>query len=958
MEKTFNPVAIESKWYSFWEQNQLFRPASDTSQLSDTEGVDPLPYCIMIPPPNVTGSLHMGHAFQQTLMDALIRFKRMGGQDVLWQVGTDHAGIATQMVVERQLLQENKGKPLNLSRETLIDKIWQWKQQSGNKITSQMRRLGTSVDWQRERFTLDQGLSDAVRKVFVQLYREGLIYNGKRLVNWDPKLKSAISDLEIENPERQGFLWHFHYPLADSTEADEGTYLTIATTRPETMLGDTAVAVHPDDTRYQHLIGRRVALPLVNRLIPIIADSHVDPKFGSGCVKVTPAHDFNDYEIGQRHRLPLINIFDATASTLTAGEVLNSDGSKNSDLKAEIPSYLQKLDRFQVRKLLVAKMESIGLLKGTEPHRLTLPIGDRSGAVIEPLLTDQWYLKTKQLAKRAIEAVDSKAVEFIPASYDTMYFNWMREIQDWCISRQLWWGHRIPAWYDEQGKLYVGLDEQEVRDSYRLGDLPLRQDKDVLDTWFSSALWTFATLGWPKDTADMRRFHPTSVLVTGFDIIFFWVARMIMMTLHFTDQVPFHKVYITGLIRDERGQKMSKSKGNVIDPLDMIDGISLNDLIAKRTSNMLQPQLGEKIAQSTRKQYPKGIEAHGTDALRFTLVALASSGRDINWDMQRLKGYRNFCNKLWNASRYVLMSTRDLEACTKHNPKGDISNRWINARLNHYIEMISAAFDDFRFDRIANLLQEFIWHEYCDWYLELSKPLLVATDQQLRAETAGTLIRVLEQILRLAHPIIPFITEEIWQTLKPLFHGQQVSIMLAPYPMASAQNQDAEAVARMSWIQQLVTGIRSIRSENSISPALRLKAYCRNGSPKDRQLLEQHQQCIINLAHLESISWLQDKAPIPPLSATAIVDNLEVLIPIEGLVDIEKESSRLHREIAKLKKRHQLVSNKLNQPTFIEQAPKTIVAEERLKLQAIDNRLAILSKQMVNFQPKASQSSQ
>lgn len=723
MEKTYNPTSIEQDLYKTWEEQGYFKPHGDTSKDA---------YSIMIPPPNITGSLHMGHAFQDTIMDTLIRCQRMKGKNTLWQVGTDHAGIATQMVVERKIAAEEGKTKHDYGRDAFIDKIWEWKAESGGTITKQLRRLGASVDWDRERFTMDDGFYKAVQEVFVRLYKDDLIYRGKRLVNWDPKLHTAISDLEVENKETKGHMWHFRYPLADGVKTADGKdYIVVATTRPETMLGDTGVAVNPEDPRYKDLIGKEIILPIVGRRIPIVGDEHADMEKGTGCVKITPAHDFNDYEVGKRHQLPMINILTFDANIRDAAEVFNSNGEASNAYGTEIPAKYQGMERFAARKAIVAEFEELGLLQEIKDHDLTVPYGDRGGVVIEPMLTDQWYVRAGILAKPAVEAVENGDIQFVPKQYENMYFSWMRDIQDWCISRQLWWGHRIPAWYDEQGNVFVGRNEEEVRAENNIAaDVALRQDDDVLDTWFSSALWTFGTLGWPEKTPELKVFHPTDVLVTGFDIIFFWVARMIMMTMHFCKdedgkaQVPFKTVYVTGLIRDENGDKMSKSKGNVLDPIDMIDGIDLESLVAKRTGNMMQPQLAAKIEKNTRKTFENGIEAYGTDSLRFTLAAMASTGRDINWDMKRLEGYRNFCNKLWNASRYVLMNTEEQDCgfAAGAELEYSLADKWIESQFELAAKEFNGHIDNFRLDMAANTLYEFIWNQFCDWYLELTKP--------------------------------------------------------------------------------------------------------------------------------------------------------------------------------------------------------------------------------------------
>jgi len=945
MDKTFAPQDIESKWYKTWEDSGYFAPSGEGE-----------PYSIVIPPPNVTGSLHIGHALQHSIMDALTRYQRMQGKNTLWQVGTDHAGIATQMVVERKLAAENQPGKDDLGRDKFIEKIWEWKEQSGGTITQQMRRLGNSVDWDTERFTMDDGFSGAVQEVFIRLYNEGLIYRGKRLVNWDPKLHTAISDLEVENREAKGKMWHLRYPLANgAVTADGKDYIVVATTRPETMLGDTGVAVNPEDPRYRDLIGKFVELPLVGRLIPIVGDEHADMDKGTGCVKITPAHDFNDYEVGQRHSLPMVNILTFKADIRKAAECLNADGSQNSEMDDGLPEKYQGMERFAARREIVADMDALGLLESIEENDMTVPYGDRGGVVIEPMLTNQWYVDAKKLAGPAISAVEDGRIKFVPQQYENMYFAWMRNIQDWCISRQLWWGHRIPAWYDEAGNAYVGNTEDEVRAAHDLGDAPLTQDNDVLDTWFSSALWTFGTLGWPEQTERLKNFHPTDVLVTGFDIIFFWVARMIMMSMHLIKdedgkpQVPFHTVYVTGLIRDEQGQKMSKSKGNVLDPLDMIDGINIDDLVAKRTGNMMQPQQAEKIANRTRKQFKEGIEPHGTDALRFTLCALASTGRDINWDMKRLEGYRNFCNKIWNAARYVLMNAEG-QNCGQDGEayRLSLADRWIISRLQQAEIEVVEAIDSYRFDLAAQALYDFVWNEYCDWYLELSKPVLwdENADAELQTGTRHTLVRVLESVLRLSHPIMPFITEEIWQTIAPLagieLNPDGDSIMLQPYPVADQSLVDEQAIDDIEWVKQVIVGVRNVRGEMNISPATSLAIYFARGDASDQRRLEENRQYLCKLASLDSITWL-DNPEDAPLSATALAGDLEILVPMAGLIDISAELGRLDREIDKLSGEVKKLSGKLSNEKFVANAPAEVVAKERDKLSDMQGSLEQLS---------------
>ena len=974
MDKTYKPSALEQTWYQQWEAKGYFKPYQD--------GLTGEGYSIMIPPPNVTGSLHMGHAFQHTIQDALIRYNRMLGKKALWQVGTDHAGIATQMVVERKLAAEGQPDRHTLGREKFLEKVWEWKEHSGGTITGQMRRLGNSVDWDTERFTMDDGFYKAVQEVFIRLHKDGLIYRGKRLVNWDPKLHTAISDLEVENKESKGFMWHLRYPLADGLKTAEGKdYIVVATTRPETMLGDTGVAVNPEDPRYKDLIGKHVILPLVNRRIPIVGDDHADMEKGTGAVKVTPAHDFNDYEVGKRAGLPMINIFTFNADVRDVPQVFNSDGSVNSDVEASIPEKYRGMERFAARKAIVADFEAAGLLDGIKDHDLTVPYGDRGGVVIEPMLTDQWYVDAKTLAKPAIAAVENGDIQFVPKSYENMYFSWMRDIQDWCISRQLWWGHRIPAWYDIEGNVYVGHDEAEVRAQNNLAaDVELRQDEDVLDTWFSSALWTFGTLGWPNmDDPEVAKrmadFHPTDVLVTGFDIIFFWVARMIMMTMHFCKdesgkpQVPFKTVYVTGLIRDEVGQKMSKSKGNVLDPLDMIDGISLDDLLEKRTGNMMQPQLAEKIAKRTQKEFPEGITPHGTDALRFTLAAMASTGRDINWDMKRLEGYRNFCNKLWNASRYVMLSVAGEEAVEQAAAAGtniaitdamkaacgangepavlSLADRWIISRLQNAEKEVRRHMDQYRFDMAAASLYEFIWNEYCDWYLELSKPVLWDANAPVEAKrgTLGTLVRVLEATLRLAHPIIPFITESIWHQVKDLAGKTGDTIMLAPYPQPHDAFVDAQAEADIEWLKGVITAVRNIRAEMNIAPGKELELLFKNGDDEDFRRAEENQTFLMKLAKLNKLTWLND-GDEEPMSVTQLVGDMEVLIPMAGFIDKDAEVVRLGKSIEKLEKELERVANKLSNPGFTEKAPAVVLEKDKEKAAGFERDIAKLKDQI------------
>ncbi|MCW4150117.1 valine--tRNA ligase [Halomonas sp. 18H] len=946
MEKTYQPEQIETRWYERWEADNRFAPTGRGT-----------PFSIMIPPPNVTGSLHMGHAFQDTIMDTLTRWKRMQGNNTLWQVGTDHAGIATQMLVERKIAAEEGKTRHDLGREAFIDKVWEWKEESGDHITRQLRRMGASVDWSRERFTMDDGFYKAVQEVFVRLHEEGLVYRGKRLVNWDPTLHTAISDLEVENKEQQGSFWHFRYPLADGVKTADGKdYLVVATTRPETLLGDTGVAVNPEDTRYASLVGKFIELPLVGRRIPIVADEHADMEKGSGCVKITPAHDFNDYEVGKRQDHLLINVFSQDATILERAEIYDLKGQPQPDEDASLPAKYAGLDRFEARKLIVADMDALGLLEQVEAVNNTMPYGDRSGDVIEPLLTDQWFVAVESLAKPAIEAVENGDIQFVPKNYENMYFAWMRDLQDWCISRQLWWGHRIPAWYDEAGNVYVARKEAEVREKHGLGDdIELTQDEDVLDTWFSSGLWTFGTLGWPEQTPELETFHPTSVLVTGFDIIFFWVARMIMMTLKFTGEVPFKTVYVHGLVRDGQGQKMSKSKGNVLDPIDLIDGISLDALLEKRTGNMMQPQKAKAIAKATRDEFKDGIEAHGTDALRFTFLSQATTGRDIKFDMNRLDGYRNFCNKLWNASRYVLMNAEGEDCGTSLEGEGvnevelSLADRWIISQLQKTEAQVTRAMEEYRFDHASQALYEFVWNEYCDWYLELSKPVLWDENASAEAKrgTRRTLVRVLETVLRLAHPMMPYITEEIWQRVAPLagtYVGDDASLMLQAWPQADDSKIDEQATRDIEWLKGVIIAVRNIRAEMNIAPGKPLDVLLTKGKPEDAERLEDYRHFLAKLAKLESATWLENPDDAP-LSATQLVGDMEVLVPMADLIDKDAELKRLTKEIEKQDKLIGGIEKKLGNEGFIAKAPDAVVEKERGKLAEFQAAKKLLEEQ-------------
>ena len=957
VDKTYRPEQIEQRWYRRWESLGLFSPRGDGA-----------PCCIMIPPPNVTGTLHMGHAFQITLMDCLIRHRRMSGDKTLWQVGTDHAGIATQMVVERQLEAGGQSR-LALGRDAFVEKVWEWKKQSGGMITQQLRRLGASLDWSRERFTMDDDMSRAVREAFVRLYDEGLIYRGKRLVNWDPVLKTAVSDLEVVSNEEDGRLWHIRYPYADG----DG-HVVVATTRPETLLGDTAAAVHPDDERYRDSIGRRLTLPLTGRVIPLLADDYVQMEFGTGCVKITPAHDFNDYEVGRRHDLPMINLF-------------NDDAT----LGARAPEAYRGLDRFEARKRVLADLREQGLLEDERPHRHAVPRGDRSHAVIEPYLTDQWFVNARQLAPAACEAVRDGRVRFVPKRWEKTYFEWMDNIQDWCISRQLWWGHRIPAWYDDSGNLYVGDSEQAVRDKHHLGgEVALTQEPDVLDTWFSSALWPFSTLGWPSQTPEMKAFYPTSVLVTGFDIIFFWVARMIMAGLKFTGDVPFHEVYVHGLVRDIEGQKMSKSKGNILDPIDLIDGISPDDLVAKRTASLMQPAMTKRIEQHTRKDFPDGIAAYGTDALRFTFAALASTGRDIKFDMQRIEGYRNFCNKLWNAARFAVMvcpeapvrdggaaaggalpseSGRGAGAAGNVSPSesalgagaaATLADRWIASRLHRVLEQTERWFREYRFDLIAAAMHEFVWHDFCDWYLEITK--IIQDDgggdggdgnsangggDSARANRA-CLMDTLEACLRMLHPVIPFITAEIWQQIKPLTGHDEADIQQRPYPLCGDVARDAEAERTMARLQSFVSAIRQVRSEMNVPPGRAVPVLLQNWGDADRALFDDCGGWIARLAGIGQLEWLAADSEAPP-AAIALAGQVKILIPAEGLIDIEAETLRLKKEIAKTEKTLAGMRTRLADRNFLDKAPADVIEKQSLQAEHLEGQLDKYHKQLQVF---------
>ncbi|MBA6244612.1 MULTISPECIES: valine--tRNA ligase [Psychrobacter] len=955
LESAYNPAEVEAGMYQGWEESGYFQPTFDKDES----------FSIALPPPNVTGSLHMGHGFNNAIMDALTRYHRMDGDNTLWQPGTDHAGIATQMVVERRL--EAQGiKRRDMTRADFIDKVWEWKEESGGNITSQIRRLGSSVDWSRERFTMDDGLSNAVKEVFVRLFDDGLIYRGKRLVNWDPKFQTALSDLEVENHDEKGSLWHFRYHFTDTdlTTQDGKNYLVVATTRPETLLGDTAVAVNPSDERYAHLVGKTITLPITGRVVPIVADDYVEKDFGTGCVKITPAHDFNDYELGRRHSLPLINILDERANILPAMEVYPDLQTREPELETT-PSDYAGLERFAARKFLVEQAGEQGWLEDIEDYALKAPRAERGGTIVEPWLTDQWYVAVKELAKPAIDAVEDGSIEFVPAQYKNMYMAWMTDLQDWCISRQLWWGHRIPAWYDDAtGEIYVARDEAEVRTKYNLSDdVKLRQDDDVLDTWFSSGLWTFSTLDWADANADPRvmdTFHPTSVLVTGFDIIFFWVARMIMMTMHFvknedgTPQVPFKTVYVHGLVRDGNGQKMSKSKGNVLDPIDLIDGIELEALVEKRTSNMMNPKDAAKIEKQTRKEFPEGIPAFGTDALRFTFTSLASTGRDINFDLKRVEGYRNFCNKIWNASRFVLMNCVDSEGNAKPidqaaNPDvWELPEKWIMSRLNSTVADIHQHFAQYRLDMVSQDIYEFIWNEYCDWYVELAKASLNddSVSSERKAQIRYVLLHVLETALRFSHPIMPYLTEQIWQTIAPLLGRKNTdSIVVADYPQTDASQISEQTEADMAWLQELIASVRNIRGEMKLGNAVRLPVLLQNVSSDEDARLSRIKNQFKALAKVESLEIVKEGDEVP-LSSSSMVGQLRVLVPMKGLIDPTAELARLGKAHEKLQKQADGIARKLGNEGFVSKAPAEVVDAEKAKLAELEGQLTAMTAQM------------
>lgn len=905
MEKQFSPQDIEGKWYSFWEKKRLFAPTGKGEA-----------YCIAIPPPNVTGTLHMGHAFQSTLIDTLIRYHRMKGGNILWQMGTDHAGIATQMLVERQLATAGMDKH-RLGRENFMEKVWEWKEESGNIINNQLKRLGASVDWETARFTMDAAFCAAVVEAFVRLHEKGLIYRSKKLVNWDPVLQTAVSDLEVTAQEEEGILYYVRYPFVE----EEG-FMIIATTRPETILADGAIAINPESQKYRQHLGKMVHVPRTDRIIPILADKYVKSEFGTGCVKITPAHDFNDYGVGQRHKMEVINLF-----------------TPDAKMNENAPRDYQGMDRYEARAAIIKDLAKDDLLVKAEKHFHSPPRGDRSGVILEPYMTNQWFVRMEGLAQRAIQVVEQEELRFFPKRWENTYFAWMRNIQDWCISRQLWWGHRIPAWYDEEGNIFIGRNEKEVRRNNNLAAaVSLKQDKDVLDTWFSSALWTFATLGWPNKTERQNTFHPTSLLVTGFDIIFFWVARMIMMTLSMKDHIPFEQVYIHGLVRDAQGQKMSKSKGNILDPLDIIDGIELNELIVKRTTNLLQPKTAPAIKKATERQFPTGIAPHGTDALRFTFCALASTGHDLNFDTARCIGYRNFCNKLWNAARYVSMQPQE----TTIPKKFGFIDQWIRTSFAQTAEQIEIALNGYRFDLAAQALYEFVWNEYCDWYIEFSKPLL--EDAAASAATRYTLRNILEKTLRLAHPFIPFITEEIWQEMG--FNSKQtISIMHADYPSSSMDAQSETEYPQIEWLKQFISAARTIRSELQLSPKTRIELLLISDDAQERQWLETHRALIGRITH--SVQRQVGSQAAKPIGKSVVLGTGELLLPINSEEEREQEKERLKIKLSQLTAEQQKLRRKLANENFIAKAPPEVVSNNRHRLAKNEQAHAVIEEQLV-----------
>lgn len=942
----YSPSEIETRWYQLWEQRGYFEPTLDLSKQS---------FAIQLPPPNVTGTLHMGHAFNQTIMDGLTRYHRMKGENVCWIPGSDHAGIATQIVVERQLATENITRH-DLGREAFIAKIWDWKKFSGGTITEQMRRVGCSVDWSREYFTMDETRAQVVSEVFVRLYQQGLIYRGKRLVNWDPVLGTAVSDLEVENIEENGHMWHIRYPLAD----DPDTALIVATTRPETLLGDVAVAVHPDDERYASFIGKQLILPLSGRTIPVIADEYVEKDFGTGCVKITPAHDFNDYEVGKRHQTALINVLGLDATILEQAEVFNFQGQAQTAIS--LPEKYAGLDRFAARKQMIADLQEQGLLVKVEDHKLMTPKGDRTGSVIEPMLTNQWFVamtckpdntiypepesefKGKTLTEKCIHAVESGQVRFIPENWVNTYNQWMNNIQDWCISRQLWWGHQIPAWYDQSGQVYVARNEEEAQ--LQAGaDAILTRDDDVLDTWFSSALVPFSTLGWPQDTDELKAFLPSQVLVTGYEIIFFWVARMIMMTTHFTGKVPFHDIYIHGMVRDHEGKKMSKSEGNVIDPVDLIDGIDLQNLLIKRTTGLRRPEKAPQVIRDTEKLFPNGIPVFGADALRFTMASYASLGRSINFDFKRAEGYRNFCNKLWNASRFVLMNIENQDCGQDESLPLSYSfvDQWLLTRLQQTITAVTEALDTYRFDMLAQTLYEFVWNEYCDWYVELAKTQLQQGNEAQQRATRRTLVRVLETVLRLLHPIMPFISEELWQTIAPLANAKHTdSIMLAPWPQADAALVSTDAMEQMSHLQDLINTVRNLRGEMGLAMSVKVPLLVE--SSYDLSKLLPYLPLMARLSEVQQIDQLpeNDDAPV------AVCRGARLMLKVE--VDKAAERIRLQKEAEKLQKKIDKIEMKLAKPGYTDKAPAHLVEKDRVELAQLQDKMNKITLQLSKYQ--------